>query len=126
MIDDHPPDTTRGQSPGILRTLGLVHGQLRALHGLSLHGYLILGALAEAASGSVPVAQLAAFLHESGDRMSYLLRGLQAAGLIDRHRRAADRRTVEVTLTDAGRARFAAAETTAQVALTVNADVVWP
>lgn len=39
---------------------------------------------------------------------------LQAAGLIDRHRRAGDRRTVEATLTDAGRSRFVAAERTAQ------------
>ncbi|MFD7606142.1 MarR family winged helix-turn-helix transcriptional regulator [Streptomyces mirabilis] len=91
-----------------------MHGELRVRHGLPLHDYLVLGSLAEAASGSVPVAQLAAFIQESGDRMSYLLRGLQAAGLIDRHRRAEDRRTVEVTLTDAGRARFAVAETTAQ------------
>ncbi|WP_051853749.1 MULTISPECIES: MarR family winged helix-turn-helix transcriptional regulator [unclassified Streptomyces] len=114
MIDYDAPDTTRRQVPGILRTLGLVHAELRVRHGLSLHDHLILGALAEAPSGSVPVAQLAAFLQESGDRMSYLLRGLQAAGLIDRHRRAGDRRTVEATLTDAGRSEFAAAETTAQ------------
>ncbi|MER6069723.1 MarR family transcriptional regulator [Streptomyces sp. NPDC001817] len=114
MIDYDLSDTTRWEVPGVLRTLGLVHGELRVRHGLSLHDYLILGALAEAASGSVPVAKLAAFLQESGDRMSYLLRGLQAAGLIDRHRRAGDRRTVEATLTDAGRSRFAAAETTAQ------------
>ncbi|MFE2838697.1 MarR family winged helix-turn-helix transcriptional regulator [Streptomyces mirabilis] len=114
MIDCDWPDITRWQFPGVLRTLGIVHGELRVRHGLSLHDYLILGSLAEAASGSVPVAQLAAFLQESGDRMSYLLRGLQAAGLIDRHRRAEDRRAVEVTLTDAGRARFAVAETTVQ------------
>ncbi|MFD7052139.1 MarR family winged helix-turn-helix transcriptional regulator [Streptomyces mirabilis] len=114
MIDYDWPDITRWQFPGVLRTLGIVHGELRVRHGLSLHDYLILGSLAEATSGSVPVAQLAAFLQESGDRMSYLLRGLQAAGLIDRHRRAEDGRTVEVTLTDAGRARFAVAETTAQ------------
>ncbi|TQL00742.1 hypothetical protein FB563_5855 [Streptomyces puniciscabiei] len=91
-----------------------MHGELRVQHGLSLHDYLILGALAEAASGSVPVAKPAAFLQDSGDRLSYLLRGLQAAGLIDRHRRAGDRGTVEATLTDAGRSRFAAAETSAQ------------
>ncbi|GAA3073737.1 MarR family winged helix-turn-helix transcriptional regulator [Streptomyces glomeratus] len=114
MSDYDLSDTTRWQFPGVLRTLGLVHAELRVRHGLSLHDYLILGALAEAASGSVHVAKLAAFLQESGDRMSYLLRGLQAAGLIDRHRRAGDRRTVEATLTDAGRSRFAAAETSAQ------------
>ncbi|WP_031026495.1 hypothetical protein [Streptomyces sp. NRRL WC-3725] len=48
MIDYDAPDTTRRQFPGILRTLGLAHAELRVRHGLSLHDHLILGALAEA------------------------------------------------------------------------------
>jgi DNA-binding MarR family transcriptional regulator len=115
MTDCDLPDITRRQPHRILWALGLLHGELREQHGLSLHGYLILGALAEAASESLPHAQLTAFLGESGDRMSYLLRGLQAAGLIERDRCARDRRTVKVTLTDAGRARFADAERTAHM-----------
>ncbi|MFE5143091.1 MarR family transcriptional regulator [Streptomyces fagopyri] len=114
MTDGTSPDITQRQSPGILWTLGLLHGALRARHGLSLHGYLILGALAEAAGGSAPVTELTAFLGESGDRMSYLLRGMQASGLIERDRRDRDRRTVQVTLTDTGRGTFADAERTAQ------------
>ncbi|MFJ8009436.1 MarR family transcriptional regulator [Streptomyces fagopyri] len=114
MTDGTSPDITQRQSPGILWTLGLLHGALRARHGLSLHGYLILGALAETAGGSAPVTELTAFLGESGDRMSYLLRGMQASGLIERDRRDRDRRTVQVTLTDAGRGTFADAERTAQ------------
>ncbi|MGW7243078.1 MarR family winged helix-turn-helix transcriptional regulator [Streptomyces sp. NPDC054804] len=117
MSDSDPSDTTRRQPPPILLTLGHLHGELRALYGLSLHGFLILGAVAEAGGGPVPVARLTAFLRESGSRITSLLKGLQAAGLIERDRRAGDRRTVEVTLTDAGHARFADAERTAQALL---------
>ncbi|MEU9449473.1 MarR family transcriptional regulator [Streptomyces sp. NPDC048277] len=84
---------------------------------MSLHDHLVLGALAEARGRPVPVARLTEFLRESGNRMSALLKRLQAAGLIERERRAGDRRTVEVTLTDAGRARFADAERTAHARL---------
>ncbi|WP_392667210.1 MarR family winged helix-turn-helix transcriptional regulator [Streptomyces sp. LN785] len=94
--------------------MGTLHGELRVRHRLSLRSYLVLGALAEAADGSLPLAQLTASLRESGDRMSYLLRGLQAAGLVESDRRQRDRRTVEVALTDSGRARFADAVRTAQ------------
>ncbi|MFF8406215.1 MarR family transcriptional regulator [Streptomyces sp. NPDC015684] len=113
-MTDCDVDEATGQQPGIRRTLGLLHGDLRVHHGLSLSGYLVLGALSEAEGGPVPVSRLTALLRESGDRVSHLLKGLRAAGLIERERRARDRRTVEVTLTDAGRTRFAEAETTAQ------------
>ncbi|MGW3815359.1 MarR family winged helix-turn-helix transcriptional regulator [Streptomyces sp. NPDC005046] len=117
MIDlDDPSGTARQPSP-ILWSLGLLHGELRTRHGLSLHDYLILGVLAEAAGRPVRVARLTAFLRESGTRMSSLLKSLQAAGLIERARRDGDRRTVEVTLTDAGRVRFADAERTAHAQL---------
>jgi DNA-binding MarR family transcriptional regulator len=114
MIDCDPADTTL-QPPPILWSLGLLHGELRALHGLSLYDYLILGALAGAEGRPVPVTQLTAFLRESGTRMSSLLKNLQAAGLIERNRRGRDRRTVEVTLTVAGRVSFADAERTAHM-----------
>ncbi|MFJ8491700.1 MarR family winged helix-turn-helix transcriptional regulator [Streptomyces sp. NPDC094038] len=127
MTDRDPSDTARPQPPSVLRTLGLLHGELRARHGLSLHDYLVLGALAEAEaeadgrSGAgpvpVPVARLAALLGESGNRMSFVLKGLQKAGLVERDRRAGDRRTVEVTLTDVGRAGFTDAESSAQALL---------
>ncbi|MFF2999420.1 MarR family winged helix-turn-helix transcriptional regulator [Streptomyces sp. NPDC057950] len=114
MSDSTSPHTAQRQAPGILWTLGRLHGELRARHGLSLHDYLILGALAEAANGSAPVAGLTAFLGESGGRMSYVLRDMQASGLIERDRDERDRRAVKVTLTDAGRGLSADAERTAQ------------
>ncbi|MCG7205507.1 MarR family winged helix-turn-helix transcriptional regulator [Streptomyces arenae] len=115
---EHAPAHASGQPPSLLWSLGLLHGELRALHGLSLHDYLILGALAGAGNRPVPVTRLTAFLQESGTRMSALLKHLQAAGLIERNRRTDDRRTVEVNLTEAGRTRFADAERTAHLRLT--------
>ncbi|WP_187285552.1 MarR family winged helix-turn-helix transcriptional regulator [Streptomyces sp. ME109] len=114
MTDSTSSGLPQGQAPGILWTLGRLHGELRLRHGLSLHGYLILGVLAGTASGSATVAELTAFLGESGDRMSYLLKGVQASGLIERGRRERDRRTVQVTLTGAGRDLYAEAESTAR------------
>ncbi|MET8413354.1 MarR family winged helix-turn-helix transcriptional regulator [Streptomyces sp. NPDC005195] len=114
MTDGTSSDTAPRQDPGILWALGRLHGELRARHGLSLHDYLILGALAETASGSAPVAQLTAFLGESGGRMSYVLRDMQASGLIERDREERDRRAVKVTLTDTGRGVSADAEKTAR------------
>jgi DNA-binding MarR family transcriptional regulator len=92
------------------------------LHGMSLYDHLVLGAVAGAGGRAVPVGELTASLKESGSRMTYILKGLQAAGLIERDRRAGDRRTVEVTLTDAGRARLAEAERAAGTWLRPNAS----
>jgi DNA-binding MarR family transcriptional regulator len=95
-------------------------------HGLSLLDYLILGFLAEAASGSAPVAELKVFLGESGDRISNLLRGMQRSDLLERNRCDRDRRAVRVTLTRTGRAKFADAERTAKTIVRkhVAADLV--
>ncbi|MGW1728440.1 MarR family winged helix-turn-helix transcriptional regulator [Streptomyces sp. NPDC002306] len=114
MTDCTSPDSTELRVPRILWTLGSLHGELRLRHGLSLHAYLVLGALAEASNGYLHTAELTAFLGESGDRMTYVLKGMQASGLIDRNRSEQDRRTVKVTLTNAGRAKAADAEKTAQ------------
>ncbi|MEU8789564.1 MarR family transcriptional regulator [Streptomyces sp. NPDC048643] len=113
MTDRTPPHITGRDESRTLRALGHLHGELRTRHGLSLLDYLTLGFLAEAAGGSAPVAELKAFLGESGDRISYLLRGMQRLGLVERSRCDRDRRTVRVTLTPAGRARFADVERTA-------------
>ncbi|MFE9808604.1 MarR family transcriptional regulator [Streptomyces sp. NPDC005548] len=113
MTDRTSPDITGRDDSRTLRALGHLHGELRTRHGLSLLDYLTLGFLAEEAGGSAPVTELKVFLGESGDRVSYLLRGLQRLGLVERSRFDRDRRTVRVTLTPAGRARFADVEGTA-------------
>ncbi|MFD7790879.1 MarR family transcriptional regulator [Streptomyces sp. NPDC059759] len=113
MPERNPADNIGRDDFLTLRALGRLHGALRTRHGLSLLDYLTLGFLAEAEGGSAPVAELKAFLGESGDRVSYLLRGMQGMGLVDRRRRDSDRRNVRVTLTPAGQARFADVERTA-------------
>lgn len=113
MNDREPVDATR-QPPPVLYNLALLQGELLARHRLSLYDCLILGALAGAEDRAVPVVRLTAFLRESATRMSSHLKSLEAAGLIERHRRDRDHRRVEVTLTEAGRAAFADAEKAAQ------------
>ncbi|MFE2579664.1 MarR family transcriptional regulator [Streptomyces sp. NPDC059378] len=90
---------------------------------MSLHEYLVLGVVGAVGGQIVPVAELTASLKESGTRMTFVLKGLQASGLIERDRRAGDRRTVEVTLTRVGRARLAEAEGTARSWLRRHADL---
>ncbi|MFF7212860.1 MarR family transcriptional regulator [Streptomyces sp. NPDC008238] len=114
MTEDRDPEDAARRPPPVLYSLGLLHGELRARHRLSLHDHLVLGALAGAEDRTMPVVRLAAFLGEPAPRMALVLKGLEAAGLIERHRRDRDRRKVEVTLTEAGRARFADAERTAR------------
>ncbi|MFJ7300094.1 MarR family transcriptional regulator [Streptomyces sp. NPDC099088] len=113
MSERNPAKNTGRDDFPTLRALGHLHGTLRTRHGLSLLDYLALGFLAEAEGGSASVAELKAFLGESGDRVSYLLRGMQGLGLVDRRRGDRDRRNVRVTLTPAGRARFVDVERTA-------------
>lgn len=119
MTDSDPEDATP-QPPPVLYNLALLQGELPARHRLSLYDCLILGALAGAERRAVPFVRLTAFLREPATRMSSHLKGLEAAGLIERHRRDRDHRRVEVTLTDAGRAAFADAERTAQERLRVR------
>ncbi|MFE0632720.1 MarR family transcriptional regulator [Streptomyces sp. NPDC058864] len=114
MTDRDPANTERQPPPAVVSSLALLHGELRARHRLSFHDYLVLGALAGAGERTMPVIRLTALLREPGTRTTAVLKGLEAAGLIERHRRDRDRRRVEVTLTEAGRARFADAERTAQ------------
>jgi DNA-binding MarR family transcriptional regulator len=113
MTDRDPAQTPR-QAPPILYSLGLLHGDLRALHGLSLHDCLVIGALAGAEDRPVPLVRLTALLRVSGTRMASLLAGLEEAGLVERSRGARDRRKIEVSLTEAGRTRFADAERAAR------------
>ncbi|MFT4087065.1 MAG: MarR family transcriptional regulator [Gordonia sp. (in: high G+C Gram-positive bacteria)] len=73
----------------LLDPLGLTHPQ-----------YLVMLALWE--HSSLPVKEIGTLLQLDSATLSPLLKRLEAAGLIRRHRRDDDERSVQVELTDAG------------------------
>jgi len=81
----------------VLEPLGLTHPQ-----------YLVMLALWERDERSV--RELGAVLQLEPATLSPLLKRLEASGLVDRRRNAADERKLDVTLTPAGRALRAQAE----------------
>jgi DNA-binding MarR family transcriptional regulator len=70
--------------------------------GLTYPQYLVLLVLWE--RGPVTVKELGTTLDLDSGTLSPLLKRLESAGLVSRHRVAADERSVEVRLTDAGTA----------------------
>jgi DNA-binding MarR family transcriptional regulator len=68
--------------------------------GLTYPQYLVL--LVAWERGPVTVSELGAALDLDSGTLSPLLKRLEAAGLVARHRRAADERSVEIRLTGAG------------------------
>jgi DNA-binding MarR family transcriptional regulator len=96
---------------GTLRTLiwlGQRRGQtaLAAL-GLTVAQAVVLDALA-AAGGRRTMHDLARLTRESGPTLTGIVDRLLEAGLLARTRGPTDRRVIEITLTEAGRARYAA------------------
>jgi DNA-binding MarR family transcriptional regulator len=85
----------------VLEPLGLTHPQ-----------YLVMLALWQQDPRSVK--ELGAALQLEPATLSPLLKRLEASGLIDRRRSAADERRLDVTLTEAGRARRSRAESIPQ------------
>ena len=69
--------------------------------GLTYSQYLVMLVLWE--HGSVDFARLCADLHLDSGSLSPVVKRLEANGLLTRHRRPADERTVEVRCTPAGR-----------------------
>lgn len=74
--------------------------------GLTYPQYLVLVVLAaeDADDDGVPIKHLAASLRLDHATLTPLLRRLEAAGLLERRRSQADERSVQVRLTDDGRA----------------------
>jgi len=75
----------------LLEPLGLTHPQ-----------YLVMVALWQ--NEPLSVKEISALLQLESPSVSPVLKRLQAAGLIERHRDAADERTLRLTLTERGRA----------------------
>lgn len=87
--------------------------EMMAKHGLSLTLLGLLGRLEECGPAKLQARDLALDLDLSPGRVSRHLTTLEAAGLLKRSHNADDRRGVDVELTNAGRARLAAARQTA-------------
>jgi len=87
--------------------------ELERQHGLSLRAFEVLLFLAEfSKDGSKRMAELSAQAPLSQSRVSRLVGDLEAQGWVKRSRAEGDGRGVVVTITDAGRAKFRAAQAT--------------
>jgi DNA-binding MarR family transcriptional regulator len=94
------------------RLFALLDEELLRAHGVSLAEYEVLVHLGDAPSGSLRMAELAerAFVSRSG--LTRRVDRLQAAGLVRRRTCPTDRRGAFAQITEAGRARLAAAAPT--------------
>ncbi len=98
----------------ISRLLPAKHNrEMLAEHGLSLTLLSLLGRLNECHQPTLLARDLAIDLDLSPGRVSRHLSTLEAEGLLIRRHSAGDGRALDVELTDAGRARLAAARQTA-------------
>jgi DNA-binding MarR family transcriptional regulator len=86
---------------------GWYRDQLEEL-GLTYPQYLVMRRLWQ--HGPSPIKDLAAALQLDYGTLSPLLKRLEAAGLVSRHRQPDDERSVEIALTDAGEAMRAQAD----------------
>lgn len=87
--------------------------RLEAAHGISLHAFEVLLHLAVfSADGRLTLSQLVAQAPLSQSRVSRLVAGLEADGLVVRASSAGDGRGVDVAITDAGLDVFRRAQAT--------------
>ncbi|MEU4428424.1 MarR family transcriptional regulator [Actinoplanes sp. NPDC024001] len=92
---------------------------LEQQHGLSRHEFEVLDQLAECAPDAKPrVQDIADVVPITQSALSRLIGRLEKQGLIERRLCEADRRGINVFLTDAGRARHAEAQPTYRAVLT--------
>jgi DNA-binding MarR family transcriptional regulator len=99
---------------------GWYRDQLEEL-GLTYPQYLVMRLLWQ--HGPSPIKDLAAALQLDYGTLSPLLKRLEAAGLVSRERQPDDERSVEIALTDAGKAmRPQADDIPAQLACAVGLD----
>jgi DNA-binding MarR family transcriptional regulator len=95
-------------------------------HGLTRPSYRVLDVLSRAEGGELPQRELMSALRRTSGALSVRLGRLQRAGLVDRALDEADRRSVTVTLTDAGRELHRAAAPAYEQAARRLADALPP
>jgi DNA-binding MarR family transcriptional regulator len=101
------------------RTACVLDRELQAQHDLSVSEFEILQQLFQAGDGcgSVRMQELAHEVHLSQSALSRLITRLERDGLVGRAACTEDRRSVYVTITDAGSERFLAARPTQRAVL---------
>jgi DNA-binding MarR family transcriptional regulator len=101
------------------RTACVLDRELQAQHDLSVSEFEILQQLVSAGDGcgSVRMQELAHEVHLSQSALSRLISRLERDGLVGRAACTQDRRSVFVSITDAGRDRFLAARPTQRAVL---------
>ena len=91
--------------------------ELSARHGLGLSEFEVLERLAETEQAKFRVQELAEAVHLSQSTLSRLIARLEQHGLVQRSMCDADRRGIDVCLTEAGRERHAQAQPTHRAVL---------
>jgi DNA-binding MarR family transcriptional regulator len=101
------------------RTACVLDRELQSRHDLSVSEFEILQQLFNAGGGcaSIRMLELADEVHLSQSALSRLISRLERDGLVSRAACTEDRRSVFVTITDAGRERFLAARPTQRAVL---------
>lgn len=121
--DPHPPDAdslpllTKTEASAFLGLILAGDTLARALdrglneHGMSLHQFevlFVLGFISD--TGSMPMAEIRSRSPLSQSRVSRVVSGLEADGLVRRTTDTSDSRAVIVSITERGRAAFEAAK----------------
>ena len=94
------------------RLLDTLSNLLVEAHGLTLFDVLMLDLLAKSDSGSARMSDLADAFMLIPSRVTWQIRRLESAGLVQRSRSRGDRRGVHASITPEGRARARSAMTT--------------
>jgi DNA-binding MarR family transcriptional regulator len=122
MVGPMSPDSLEAEWRDLLsrhaRTVCALDRELEANHGLGMSEYEVLDRLA--GTEGCRVQELAGQLHLSQSALSRAVARLEADGLVVRAMCPEDRRGVSVCLTEAGRARYAAARPTHRQVLSEN------
>ncbi len=105
--------TAAATTDGLISVAAHIEAELDealAAHRLSRPSYLVLGALARAGGEGVGQRELITAMRRTAGTVSVRLGRLERAGMIERRADPEDRRSVTVTITEAGRALHEAAE----------------
>jgi DNA-binding MarR family transcriptional regulator len=112
MNDTQLVDTWRDLLDRYARSVGALERRLEEEHGLGVSEYEVLERLAEGPKDERRMQELAAAVHLSQSALSRVVGRLETDGLVTRGLCETDRRGIYAHITDAGRARYAAAKPT--------------